>query len=102
MPTPTCEGLGETLCATERSTSFGPTTWSVACAECARLPLVALKVRGNEPFGAEALVLTVTVAVFGVASLRSTVVGWMVAEVFAGNPPRLKATCPVKPLVGVT
>jgi hypothetical protein len=49
-----------------------------------------------------AVVLTLTVAVFGVASPRSTVEGWMVAEAFGGSPVKLRATCPVKPFEGVT
>ena len=53
------------------------------------------------PSGVPAVVVTVSVEVFEVASVIVTEVGLKLAEAPAGNPVALKLTVPVKPADGV-
>src|SRR5215218_3319343 len=67
-----CAGLGETVCETERSTSPGATTLSVACAVCDSGPLVALTTNVCAPVGASAEVPRLRAAVCGDESVMLT------------------------------
>ncbi len=73
----------------------GAFTVIVACVLWTRLPLVPVMVSVELPSGVEAEVATVSVEL--PAPLID--VGLNVAVAFAGNPVKLKATLPVKPLM---
>ena len=59
-------------------------------------------VRGYVPTGVPALVITVSVDVFAVASVMLTDEGLKLCVAPVGSPVMLKATCPVNPLEGVS
>ena len=71
----------------------GPCTTNVTVAECDRVPLAPVIVRGYEPVGVVVAVTTVSV------EFPETVidVGLKLAVAPVGNPLTLKAAVPVKP-----
>jgi hypothetical protein len=79
------------------------TTFREAVAVCCRLPLIAVIVRGKVPTGVLAVVVTVSVEVFGEASLMMTDDELRLAVTPLGSElVMLKLTCPVNPAVGVS
>jgi len=74
--------------------SGGAATVKVSVAECARLPLVPVRVNVELPSGVVELVVTVSVAPWPPVADA----GLKVAVVPVGNPLALRAIVPVKPL----
>jgi hypothetical protein len=100
--TPTCPGFGDAVFVTDKSALAGFTTLNVACVECAVEPDCALMSNKWLPTGMFALVVTVSVAVFELASVMLTGVGLKTALAPVGRLATLRFTFPVNPASGVT
>lgn len=97
--TPTCPGFGDADLLKARSILDGLITFSVTVPECTVAPVpVTLKLKS--PSGVAAVVSTVSVALFDVASVILMEVGVKLPLAPAGNPLALRLMTPVKPANG--
>ena len=99
---PTCPGFGEADLLTDRSILVGLMTCNPTGVVCVKAPAVPVMLIVLFPSGVPAVVATVKVDVFEVASVILIVAGLKVAVAPVGRPVALRLTVPVKPASGVT